>query len=102
MPTWALDIPDQVLWILDIMNPGNPGAGDVKDDFLPAEGIYFDVLAADAHLYLGQRVWLGVLLPAVVTYSWKGIYGYTISASICFTEVSCAYIRLYYFLSSLH
>lgn len=60
MSAWALDIPNQVLWILDIMSPGNLDSDDVKDYFLPAEGIHVDVLGADAHLYLGQRVWLGL------------------------------------------
>lgn len=79
MSAWALDIPDQVLWILNIMSPGNLDSDDVKDYFLPAEGIHVDVLGADAHLYLGQRVWLGLA-------SNMGIDGYMIRASTCFTE----------------
>ncbi len=60
MSAWGLVIPDQVLSILDIMSRGNPDSGLVKNYFLPAEGIHVDVLGADAHLYLGQRVWLGL------------------------------------------
>lgn len=66
---WALVIPDHVLWILNIMSPGNPDSGDVKSFFLPAEGIHVDVLGADTHLYLGQRVWLGLATKMVCCYS---------------------------------